>query len=202
MSFGFQKKIDGFTLLETVVALAILSAAIVGPMSLVSSSIASARASKNLTIASYLAEEGMEIARGIKEDNALAGRAASDGNCAAKDSQWDYGVWDYDICPKLLDSPLIRRANIVSLSIENIGVNDPLRLEAGIPGLYSYNPGGNQTIFTRQVEIVAPSAQEDDSISGLIIPAADILDVTVIVFWRDGFTTRNVLLQERFYNWQ
>lgn len=191
---------NGFTLLETVVALAILTAAIVGPMSLVSSGIASGRASKNLTIASYLAEEGMEIVRGIKENNALAGRTNTSGNCSQSDN-WDYGLctgaWQAYISDPL--PPL--EWNGLSLELDD---GSPLRFDPGNPGLYSHT-SGSPTIFTRRVDISKPSGAETDTVEAppLIIPPSDILDVVVTVSWREGLAgTREVVLRERFYNWQ
>lgn len=187
----------GFTLLETVVALAILSAAIVGPMSLVSGGITNLRISKNRTIASYLAEEGMEVVRGIKENNALAGKTESSGSCneGAGSMQWDDGL-----CPGAW------RANISPLALEP-GAGDPILFDpgrSGSPGLYHYQ-SGKPTIFTRRIAIVSltsPADDERDVMSGVIIPAGDIADVTVTVSWREGFTTRDFILRERFYNWR
>ncbi|MDO8600538.1 MAG: prepilin-type N-terminal cleavage/methylation domain-containing protein [bacterium] len=201
-NFGFRisnfqkRKALGFTLLETVVALAILTAAIVGPMSLVSRGIAGARTSKNRVIGSYLAQEGMEVVRGIKENNALAGKTANAGVCNDSD-QWDFGL-----CPG--SGPLAWRANILNLTLEP-GGDSPVLLDydssSGNPGLYNYQ-SGNQTIFTRTVEIFVPSGPEVDAESGFSIPPEDILDVVITVFWREGLSTREVELVERFYNWQ
>jgi hypothetical protein len=181
--------------LETVVALAILSAAIVGPMSLVSSGIIGLRASKNRAIASYLAEEGVEIIRGIKENNALVGKTESSGTCNdGSGTQWDEGlcsgVWRADI------------EDFVLLPDDGT----PLLFDPGQPGLYGHQ-SGNPSIFTRTVAIaslVSPADDEDasDAGPGLIIPAADILDVVVTVSWREGLGTREIRLYERFYNWQ
>lgn len=188
--FAFVSK-RGFTLLETVVALAILSAAIVGPMSLVSRGISGARASKNLTAASYLAEEGMEIVRGIKENNALAGSTGNSGDCNNAVN------WNYGLCAG------VWRANISTLTLES-GAGNPLLFDPGSPGLYNYQ-SGNSSMFTREVVIaslVSPADDEVDSVSGLTVPAADILDITVTVSWREGpVGVRDVILRERLYNW-
>ncbi|MDO8555109.1 MAG: type II secretion system protein [bacterium] len=61
----------GFTLLETLVAIAVFTAAIVGPVSLVSYSIQKASSARNEAVAYYLAEEAVEYARNIRDANAL-----------------------------------------------------------------------------------------------------------------------------------
>lgn len=189
----------GFTLLETVVALAILSAAIVGPMSLVSRGIAGARTSKNRVIASYLAQEGMEVVRLIKENNALAGFTDNSAPCdstAPFDPKWNSGI-----CPG------VWQAYINDDQTENSGfvlksdTGSSLLFDAGQPGLYNHR-FGDPTIFTRTVEISAPVGPEDDTVSDFSIPPEDILDVVVTVSWREGVSMREVELLERFYNWQ
>lgn len=205
MRFEISKKINGFTLLETVVALAILSAAIVGPMSLVSRGIAGARTSKNRVIASYLAQEGMEVVRGIKENNALAGFTDNTAPCDSIppfDSKWHSGM-----CPG------VWRADIVNFALEPDDGN-PILFDydslSGEPGLYNHDTG-NPTIFTRTVEIFTPASPEiddhndppgPDTPSNFSIPQEDILDVVVTVSWREGAASYSVGLSERFYNWQ
>lgn len=51
----------GFTLLETLAAIAILSLVVMGPLSVLSSSSAYARQTKDVVTATYLAEEGVEL---------------------------------------------------------------------------------------------------------------------------------------------
>src|SRR3989344_4863849 len=59
----------GFSLLETTIAIAILVAAIIGPMALSSQSIRSASVEKNTIMASNLAQEGLELVKNIRFNN-------------------------------------------------------------------------------------------------------------------------------------
>ena len=61
----------GITLVETVVAVTILAAAIAGPMTLASQSLKASRDAKNELIATHLAEEGIEVIHSLR-DNASA----------------------------------------------------------------------------------------------------------------------------------
>ena len=56
-----QQVSRGFTLLETLVSIAILALVIVGPLSVISSSSGYARQTKDIITATYLAEEGLEL---------------------------------------------------------------------------------------------------------------------------------------------
>ncbi len=58
---NFDTKIRGFTLLETLASIAILSLVIIGPLSVTISSSSYARTTKDTIVATYLAEEAVEL---------------------------------------------------------------------------------------------------------------------------------------------
>lgn len=198
----------GFTLIETVVALAILSAAVVGPMSLVSRGITDIRASKNRLIASYLAEEGLEIVRAVKENNALSGLTKGTPPCGMTPPfSVPFDKWQAGICPGTWQAD--------SFDFELApDAGTPLRFDydsVSKTGLYRYGGSGPETIFKRTIAINQPIGAEvdnhndspgPDTPSGLTISSNNMLDVAVTVSWRDGFFSRSIQLTERFYNWQ
>lgn len=61
----------GFTLLETLVAIAILLIAVVGPMSIIGGSLSQISTVRDQTIAVNLAQEGIEIVRQKRDSNML-----------------------------------------------------------------------------------------------------------------------------------
>lgn len=63
----------GFTLVETLIAIAILLVAVVGPISLVGDSLHKIYYAKDEMIAINLAQEGIEVVRQIRDSNMLAG---------------------------------------------------------------------------------------------------------------------------------
>lgn len=63
------KKEKGFTLVETLVAIAILMVAIAGPLTVANKALTTALGSRNSMIATYLAQEGMETIKNIKDNN-------------------------------------------------------------------------------------------------------------------------------------
>lgn len=80
----FQKrtqKEEGFTLVETLVAITILLIVIVGPMSISTSSSKSTSFASEQVIAFFLAQEGVEIVHKIRDDELL-------------DQNLDPGAWD------------------------------------------------------------------------------------------------------------
>ena len=68
----FCKNTRGFTLLEMIVAIFIVTVALIGIMSLIHRSIVSAQISYSKLTAAYLAQEGLEIIRNIRDSNWLA----------------------------------------------------------------------------------------------------------------------------------
>ena len=64
----------GFSLLETTIAIAILVAAVIGPMALSSQSIRSASVARNTIMASNLAQEGIEFVKNIRSNNRIKGK--------------------------------------------------------------------------------------------------------------------------------
>lgn len=70
----------GFTLIEALVAVTILTIAVVGPLYTASRAIVAAQSARDQLTASYLAQEGIEYARAVRDDNFLAAYYAGTGN--------------------------------------------------------------------------------------------------------------------------
>ena len=121
----------GFSLLETTIAIAILVAAIIGPMALSSQSIRSASVAKNTIMASNLAQEGLELVKNIRLNNRISGRNWMQGlgTCGSANGCF--------IDPKDLD---------VSGCSANCA---PLKFDDGL-GLYNYD-SGSDTMFVRVI---------------------------------------------------
>ena len=67
----------GITLIETVVAVTILVAAITGPMTLASQSLRASRDARNELMATHLAEEGVEIVHSLRDNNSATDVSAT-----------------------------------------------------------------------------------------------------------------------------
>jgi prepilin-type N-terminal cleavage/methylation domain-containing protein len=101
ISTSRQSKRRGFTLLETVVALTLLVAAAIGPISLASRGLFSAKFSRSRIIALNLAQEGAELVHTMRDNNLLniaAGctfRGGSGASCAnLSDGQYEVDAFD------------------------------------------------------------------------------------------------------------
>jgi len=167
------KLMGGFSLLETLVALAILNAAILGPINLAYISIRSASLSHNITTAAFLAEEGVELARSQREKNIYSG------------NNWLTVLIDCTV-----DSPC-RIATVADGEIEIVpcgGLCAPLKYDS-VTGLYWYE-SGNASIFTRTFTIDEITENKEAKI-------------TITVSWKERFLggVQNVQLESRLFNW-
>lgn len=130
----------GFSLLETTVAVAILVAAVIGPLTLASSSIKSSSQAKNNLAAAGLAQEGVELMRNFRAKNVFEGSvwtAGMDSCFSASGCQIDAATLEIAAC---------------GASCSNLNFNQS-------SGLYSYGSGA-PTIFIRTISIEAISADE------------------------------------------
>jgi prepilin-type N-terminal cleavage/methylation domain-containing protein len=71
MQTYFKQKNKGFTLLETLVAIALLSLSVGAAMGIAQRSLFSANLTKNQATATYLAAEGLELVRNIRDTQAI-----------------------------------------------------------------------------------------------------------------------------------
>lgn len=132
----------GFSLLETTIAIAILVAAIIGPMGLSSQSIRSASVARNTITASNLAQEGIELVKNIRLNNRISGKnwtaglgtcgsangcfvdakdldiGACSANCAALKFDDSLDLYNYDSGQDTIFSRIITTSNITSDEIK------------------------------------------------------------------------------------
>lgn len=102
----------GFTLIETMVAVTILTIAVAGPMVTAGRAIVAAQISRDQLTASYLAQEGVEYVRAIRDDEYLA---TYPSNTSAAWGNFLTGVINQcrapNICTLALDLTLVQCPN-------------------------------------------------------------------------------------------
>ncbi len=176
---------QGFTLLETLVAVTILATAIAGPLSIASRSLTNSLITKNQTTAFFLAQDSVEYIRFIRDSNSLKGAnwiTGSGGSSAGVDL-----------------SPCVS-AN--GCYIDSTSNNPAAPTECSTPACsvmnydtpnvrYTYATGAGITpsIFTRQIRLTSISADE--------------YNLSVTVSWVDsGAVTRSISVNENIFQWQ
>jgi len=163
---------EGFTLMEAIVAIFVVTVGIVGVLSLVTQTISSATISKDKLIAAYLAQEGIEIVRNIRDTNWVGGAAS-----------WDTGI------SYTSDYRLDYQSSGFPDTNCNLSVNNYLKYD----GNYYNCSTGNETKFKRKIIISQPATPD--------CPAGDCLNVSILVQWEEKGTIHSVAAQENLYNW-
>lgn len=121
----------GFTLLELLVAMAVVTVGVLATVTLLTNSIASARAVRSEVIAANLAQEALEIVHNIRDLNVAGGR------------QWNQGMTSQS-----------RRVDALRVDLLDLDANPPLNLDGS--GFYTYQ-SGTATDFRRTVAFGACS---------------------------------------------
>jgi len=157
-------KNTGFTLVETLVAIAILSLAITGPMVIAEKGIGSAIYARDEVTAFYLAQEAIEYVRNVRDTNRIGGYAggwlwefgATGANCLDTSGQRCQIDSTAGTPAGSFTSPAPGQPNAViqSCTVSNGFCTTPISFNS-TTDFYGYGSGGawTPTQFTRTIDI-------------------------------------------------
>ncbi len=195
---------SGFSLLETIVAIAILMMTIVGPLSLASKGIVFADYVKDEVTAFYLAQEAMEALRNIRDNNIKNGANWLDkinhGNCLNTGNnicKLKLDIWGYISPPNtavsLLDCDPASDPTCGNLLVAQYNDGSKLYGYGNFPG----NPDNhNSSIFSRYITVTKePGADLPYDLSN-----GDEVNVTVEVSWVSGAIHRSIQISEDLFD--
>jgi len=167
----FRNKDKGFTLVELILAIFVITVGLIGVYGVYSRIIFYTAVSISRLTASYLAQEGIEIVRNIRDTNWL------------EETSWneelDAGNWEADYEDDSLrhcSSPCDYN-NLRFLYIDG--------------NFYKYSSSGTQTKFKRKITIEP----------GTDSAGKEILEVKVDVLWDEKGKSYEVAVQENLYDW-
>jgi Tfp pilus assembly protein PilV len=170
------KHTGGFTIVETLVAIGILVAIIIGASSATQRALSSYIFSKDQIIAFYLAQEGFERIRNARDSNVLAGVS------------WLSGLSDTSSDPCYFGNACtVASFQSGAVRCPAIGLCPLLRQNA-TTGLINYDPASPVTIFDREIVFSPISSTE--------------VALTVTVTWSKGGVSRSFKIRENLLNWQ
>ena len=137
----------GFTIIETLVAIAILMISIAGPLAVASKSLTAALYAKDQMTASYLVQEGVEHFRNLKDNNPNLGNngigwysSILGGNCKTSNNSCDLLVDD-----PVYDSQFTRKYYYITFS----GNNDEIALTVFVT--WKHGTVDNETSITTEL---------------------------------------------------
>lgn len=160
----------GFTLLETLVAIAILLIAVVGPMSIIGGSLSQISTVRDQTIAVNLAQEGIEVVRQKRDSNMLA----CWGSFILPCNTWGTGLGE----GSYIINPLTAVLTVCS------GCDTGIYLD--VNNFYTQGSGVTATKFSRTVNITD-------------IPSSAEKIITSTVTWSVGGATKTIQVQESIF---
>ncbi|PIR40098.1 MAG: hypothetical protein COV33_01685 [Candidatus Zambryskibacteria bacterium CG10_big_fil_rev_8_21_14_0_10_34_34] len=181
---NFAKKQQGFTVLESIVAILILSLSISGAFSAVQQGFSQSIIAKDEIKASFLAQEAVEVIKNIRDSNQL-----------------------YKI-----QNPSTSRTWLYKIaeSGDPCGFGNTCRVDITTPtsGTYLYTCSGgwgscnnlsqNQTNYIYAYSGVSSNFKREVQIESI---SADEISVTVRVYWTKGLVTRDFKVKTVLFNW-
>ena len=137
-----NRRNKGFTLVESMVAISILSLAVTGPLVIAQKGIGSAIYARDQITASYLAQEGVEYVRNVRDTNRIKGLSWLSGlsNCIGSSCA--------------IDARFSSSTTLGAITACPEGVCPPLSIETA-NSLYGYGSGAGwkATPFTRIITL-------------------------------------------------
>jgi len=186
------KVVRGFTLIETLVAVLLLSIAVVAPMTLASKSLSSAHYARDQITAYYLAQEAIEALRAIRDAQILVIAQSASG---APDI---FASIPHNSAPFIIDARKTDPTSSIALC--PVGAGQKCRVLQTDGLLYGYDfcsDNSCNTYFIRTVR--ACFIQSTGACTSV---NSDELRVTVEVEWKTGpIQTRRFSISENLYRW-
>ena len=167
------KRQNGFSLLEVMVAISIVTVGLGGAMALITMSFSAGAASTERLIAANLAQEGIEVVRNIRDIN-YSSDSVRWQNWYNSVSNGTYAV-QFDSTTFILGNTYL----------------SPLNFNAG-NGRYSYDPRNSPSSFTRKIILTKAPAPDYN---------ANEIKVECVVSWSEKGVAKSLIVEDRLWNW-
>jgi prepilin-type N-terminal cleavage/methylation domain-containing protein len=202
-NIDIKKGQEGFTLIEMLISVFIISFSLVSIFNLNSKYTQQTKQEKEAFVATLLAQEGVEIIKNMRDTNSLSL------------SCWLKGITeDSDTCEVTWSPPSAPVAHITTCLTNGCEVDyDDNPISTGLydwgsafnevdsdpvggrylylnGGFYSYDTSGEWTPYRRRIIVSYPAASDNDGVNRL--------DVRVIVYWKGKKTE----VRQQIYNWR
>lgn len=157
----------GFTLIETLFAILIFSAALISLLAISGRGISATNEVKNETTAYYLAQEGLEVVRNIRDNNFLAIQGGGTGT-------WTDGFLTNPDC-STTPCHVVYTPGAVPVLAQNSGqLSNEIYVSAG-----QYANAGDDTGFSRDITVQAGTGQDEYIITSHVSWLAKTIKKTV-----------------------
>ncbi len=176
-----KNKKNGFTLLEVMLALGVITIGLMGVSSLVLQNIRVQDINKNYLVASMLAQEGLELVRNIRDSNFLQGYDWKSGNISLSNNDIVRGANVGESKEYTIDY----NKNISDVTTGGMG-NSKTQLYLN-SGKYDHNNNGTLTPYRRLITVINQSNY--------------YIEVHSLVQWSEHGQTHSYEAVTDLYNW-
>lgn len=182
LKISIIKKANGFTVLESIVAIFVLSVAISGAFTAVQTSLSQSSNSKDEVKAFYLAQEAIEIIRNKRDANQLS-------RVNGVSTSWLSGISENSADPCYFGNVCRVESSLPTTFVRCGGSWNtcPNLRQDSTSYLIGYNAAWGLTNFKREIVIGSPSADE--------------IAVVVRVTWTRGLRTYEFKAKTHMFNW-
>lgn len=189
----------GFTLMETLVAVTILTLAITGPLTIAQKGLQAALISKDKITAYYLAQDAIEYLRYARDTNCLVAGSPATGCPAA---QWLLG--NGNTLQTINLAACISPGGTSACTVDVIAGTQPAVCTSGVCPAINYDASrnyftyasGSASIFTRTISITSPVCGAGNTPCN-----ANEISVSVKVAWSDPIS-HSITVKESVFDWQ
>lgn len=207
--FQLSSRQAGFTLLEMLLALSVLSVGVMAAFTLSTANLNTVKANGQRILAANLAREGVEVIRNIRDSNWLKIQANAD--CGGTLCTWDQNL-DQGTSTIAYDKIDLGTNIPAGKTIEDCFADTTcMILEKNDTGYHIYTESGDPTNMARIIILKAICQDSDDTgdleissdlTCGAIYEEKIGLQVTSQVYWHDFSKTHTIEVVEELYNWR
>ena len=178
----------GFTLVETLVAVSILTISILGTFTAVQKGLATSYFAKDQVTAFFLIQEAIEQIRNTRDTNGL--QSIDSKSTGGSGVHWLKGIAELPGDPCSLGK--VCRVDPYTGSLPTYcgleGTDCPVIRQDPATGLFGYNAGWNATRFTRNISIVPVAGNLDEVV------------IEVTVKWVSGSFSKTITVEQSLFN--
>ncbi len=186
LKINFLRNKKGFTILESIVAIFVLSLAVSGVFASVQRSLYQSNISKDEIKAYYLAQEAIEIIRNKRDANQLSRIINNPTNNWLLDISSNSGDPCYFGSTCIVDVFVYPNSGWANRCGGSFGSCPNLRQDPNT-NLYGYNGSWSETNLKREIQIESINANE--------------ISITVRVSWTRGITNKEFKIKTHLLNW-